>query len=102
LLKRNSRFPALCEFLDVINDVLIVAVPEGCINFSDIGILNPFGVEKRAKNLVCRNSSKTGRTDFRETDVQQPKTTATLSWVKSWRAFSAKSGQLDAGSTTIG
>jgi hypothetical protein len=37
---------------------------------------------------------------LRDTDVQHPKTTATLSWVMSWRAFSAKSGQLDAGSTT--
>jgi hypothetical protein len=36
---------------------------------------------------------------LRDTDVQQPKTTATLSWVMSWRAFSAKSGQLEAGST---
>src|SRR5262249_25943464 len=41
-------------------------------------------------------------TDFRDTDVQQPKTTATLSCSSSWRAFSAKSGQFDAGSTTTG
>ena len=44
--------------------------------------------------------SKTGRTDFLETDVQQPNTTATLSCVSSCDAFSAKSGQFDAGSTT--
>ena len=43
---------------------------------------------------------KTGSTDLRDTEVQQPKTTATLSWLISSRAFSAKSGQLDAGSTT--
>src|SRR5690606_26117575 len=41
-------------------------------------------------------------TDLRETEVQQPKTLATLSWVINWRAFSAKSGQFDAGSTTTG
>ena len=35
-----------------------------------------------------------------DTDVQQPKTTATLSFSSSSRAFSAKSGQSDAGSTT--
>src|ERR1041384_1492740 len=46
--------------------------------------------------------SKTGRQDFRLTDVQQPKTTATLSCVRSCFAFSAKSGQFDAGSTTTG
>ena len=45
-------------------------------------------------------SSKTGSTDLRDTDVQQPNTAATLSWVISWRAFSANSGQFDAGSTT--
>jgi hypothetical protein len=43
---------------------------------------------------------KTGSTDFRDTEVQQPKTTATLSLVISSRAFSANSGQLEAGSTT--
>src|SRR5450432_4601370 len=46
------------------------------------------------------SSSNTGSTDLRETDVQQPNTAATLSTVMSWRAFSAKSGQFDAGSTT--
>ncbi len=39
---------------------------------------------------------------MRETLVQQPKTAATLSTERSSRAFSAKSGQLDAGSTTTG
>jgi hypothetical protein len=48
------------------------------------------------------SSSKTGSTDFLDTDVQQPNVTATFSWVMSWRAFSAKSGQLEAGSTTTG
>ncbi len=43
---------------------------------------------------------KTGSTDLRDTEVQQPKTAATLSWLISSRAFSAKSGQLEAGSTT--
>ena len=37
---------------------------------------------------------------MRETDVQHPNTTATLSCEMSWRAFSANSGQLEAGSTT--
>ena len=45
-------------------------------------------------------SSNTGSTDLRDTDVQQPNTAATLSTVISWRAFSANSGQLEAGSTT--
>ncbi len=45
---------------------------------------------------------KTGRTDLRDTLVQQPKTAATLSTLISSRAFSAKSGQLEAGSTTTG
>ena len=39
---------------------------------------------------------------MRDTDVQQPNTAATLSCVRSWRAFSANSGQFDAGSTTTG
>ena len=39
---------------------------------------------------------------MRLTEVQQPKITATLSWVSSCLAFSANSGQLDAGSTTTG
>lgn len=46
------------------------------------------------------NSSKTGNTDLRETDVQQPNTTDTLSLLMSSRAFSANNGQLEAGSTT--
>ncbi len=46
------------------------------------------------------SSSNTGSTDLRDTDVQQPNTTETLSCAMSWRAFSAKSGQFDAGSTT--
>ena len=45
-------------------------------------------------------SSNTGSTDLRLTLVQQPNTTATLSWVSSCLAFSANSGQFDAGSTT--
>ncbi|MNS45203.1 hypothetical protein D3C72_776650 [compost metagenome] len=43
---------------------------------------------------------KTGSTDLRDTEVQQPNTTATLSCDSSWRDFSANSGQFDAGSTT--
>ena len=46
------------------------------------------------------SSSKTGSTDLRDTEVQQPNTTATLSLDSRSRAFSAKSGQLEAGSTT--
>src|SRR5213595_3679871 len=46
--------------------------------------------------------SKTGSTDLRLTEVQQPKTTETLSLTSNCSAFSAKSGQLDAGSTTTG
>ena len=37
---------------------------------------------------------------MRLTEVQQPNTTATLSFCSSSRAFSANSGQFDAGSTT--
>src|SRR5712672_3708179 len=48
------------------------------------------------------SSLNTGSTDLRDTDVQQPNTTATLSCEISWRAFSANSGQFDAGSTTTG
>ncbi|MNE01074.1 hypothetical protein D3C80_935010 [compost metagenome] len=48
------------------------------------------------------SSSNTGSTDLRDTDVQQPNTTATLSWVSNCRPFSANSGQFDAGSTTTG
>jgi len=46
------------------------------------------------------SSLNTGRTDLRDTEVQQPNTTATLSLVMSSRAFSANSGQFEAGSTT--
>src|SRR5262245_46537079 len=46
------------------------------------------------------SSLNTGSTDLRDTEVQQPNTTETLSLVISSRAFSANSGQLDAGSTT--
>jgi hypothetical protein len=42
----------------------------------------------------------TGSTDLRDTEVQQPNTTATLSLVINSRAFSANSGQFEAGSTT--
>src|SRR6266852_8742691 len=48
------------------------------------------------------SSLNTGSTDLRETEVQQPNTAATLSLVSSSRAFSANSGQFDAGSTTTG
>ena len=46
------------------------------------------------------SSSNTGSTDLRLTEVQQPNTTATFSFCSSSRAFSANSGQFDAGSTT--
>ena len=46
------------------------------------------------------SSLNTGNTDLRDTDVQQPNTAATLSLVMSSRAFSANSGQFEAGSTT--
>src|SRR4051812_37303488 len=46
------------------------------------------------------SSLNTGSTDLRDTEVQQPNTTATLSLVISSRAFSANNGQFDAGSTT--
>ena len=42
----------------------------------------------------------TGSTDLRDTEVQQPNTTATLSLEINSRAFSANSGQFEAGSTT--
>src|SRR5581483_3767165 len=48
------------------------------------------------------SSLNTGSTDLRDTEVQQPNTTATLSLEMSSRAFSAKSGQFEAGSTTTG
>ena len=47
--------------------------------------------------LSCSN---TGSTDLRLTEVQQPKTAATLSTSSSCLAFSANSGQSEAGSTT--
>src|SRR5450756_851962 len=46
------------------------------------------------------SSLNTGSTDLRDTEVQQPNTTDTLSLEISARAFSANSGQLEAGSTT--
>src|SRR5580700_545658 len=46
--------------------------------------------------------SKTGRTDLRLTEVQQPNTTATLSCCNNCLAFSANNGQLEAPSTTTG
>src|SRR3984885_9227786 len=46
------------------------------------------------------SSLNTGSTDLRDTDVQQPNTPETLSLLISSRAFSANSGQFDAGSTT--
>ena len=48
------------------------------------------------------SSLNTGSTDLRDTEVQQPNTTATLSLLISSRAFSANSGQFEAGSTTTG
>src|SRR4030081_4038140 len=49
---------------------------------------------------MLSSSLNTGKTDLRDTEVQQPHTTDTLSLVMSSRAFSAKSGQFEAGSTT--
>src|ERR1700758_2720899 len=49
---------------------------------------------------MLSSSLNTGSTDLRDTEVQQPNTTATLSLVMSSRAFSANSGQFEAGSTT--
>src|SRR5688572_15418278 len=46
------------------------------------------------------SSSNTGSTDLRETEVQQPNTTSTLFFSINSLAFSANSGQLEAGSTT--
>ena len=46
------------------------------------------------------SSLNTGSTDLRDTEVQQPNTAATLCVEISSRAFSANSGQLEAGSTT--
>src|SRR5271163_4495333 len=46
------------------------------------------------------SSLNTGSTDLRDTEVQQPNTAETLSLLMSSRAFSANSGQFDAGSTT--
>ena len=42
----------------------------------------------------------TGSTDLRDTEVQQPNTTETLSFSISSLAFSANNGQFEAGSTT--
>ena len=49
---------------------------------------------------MLSSSLNTGSTDLRDTDVQQPNTTATLSLLISSRAFSANNGQFEAGSTT--
>src|SRR5438477_6051912 len=49
---------------------------------------------------MLSSSLNTGSTDLRDTEVQHPNTAATLSLEISSRAFSANSGQLDAGSTT--
>ncbi len=46
------------------------------------------------------SDSNTGSTDLRDTEVQQPNTAATLSTDSNCLAFSANSGQLEAGSTT--
>src|ERR1700722_9591391 len=46
------------------------------------------------------SSLNTGNTDLRDTEVQQPNTAETLSLLMSSRAFSANSGQFEAGSTT--
>src|ERR1700687_6386432 len=48
------------------------------------------------------SSLNTGSTDLRDTEVQQPNTTATLSLLINSRAFSANNGQFEAGSTTTG
>src|SRR5258705_1726454 len=49
---------------------------------------------------MLSSSLNTGKTDLRDTEVQQPNTTDTLSLVMSSRAFSANKGQSEAGSTT--
>src|SRR5579862_3701193 len=49
---------------------------------------------------MLSSSLNTGSTDLRDTEVQQPNTTDTLSLAISSRAFSANSGQFEAGSTT--
>src|SRR4051812_4921191 len=49
---------------------------------------------------MLSSSSNTGSTDLRLTEVQQPNVATTPSLVISSRAFSANSGQLEAGSTT--
>ena len=51
---------------------------------------------------MLSSSLNTGSTDLRETDVQQPNTAEHLSLLMSSRAFSANSGQFEAGSTTTG
>src|SRR6202166_609324 len=45
---------------------------------------------------MLSSSLNTGSTDLRDTEVQQPNTTETLSLLISSRAFSAHSGQLEA------
>src|SRR5207247_1625395 len=75
--RRNHRGLATGrELLDVGNNRLVVAVAERRVFLVDV--------------LV------------RDTDVQQPNTAATLSCEINCRAFSANSGQFDAGSTTTG
>ena len=49
---------------------------------------------------MLSSSLNTGSTDLRDTEVQHPNTTETLSFSISSLAFSANSGQFDAGSTT--
>src|ERR1700683_1807672 len=49
---------------------------------------------------MLSSSLNTGNTDLRDTEVQQPNTTATLSLLISSAAFSANNGQFEAGSTT--
>src|SRR4029077_15909992 len=49
---------------------------------------------------MLSSSLNTGSTDLRDTEVQQPNTTETLSFSISSLAFSANSSQFEAGSTT--
>ena len=55
-------------------------------------------IEQQAVQLLEHRQHRLARHRL----VQQPNTTATLSCEISWRAFSANSGQFDAGSTTTG
>src|ERR1700688_594654 len=48
---------------------------------------------------MLSSSLNTGSTDLRDTEVQQPNTTETLSLLISSRALSANSAQFEAGST---